>query len=353
VAVGHTRDDQAETVLLHILRGSGMRGLAGMSASAAWPLGNRDLRLVRPLLGTSRAQTEACCAAAGLTPIDDLSNRSGENARSRVRQELLPLMRTFNSNAGDALLRLSENAALDLDVLEALAAKAVRKNEEGAVISRRELQALPESLQRHAVRVAAAHVFGANKELAQRHVLAILRSAGATGTQLDLPSGLRSETRREEIVLSRAPREDVLPTCATPLTVPGETAFGPWRLRTELLDRPPPVYPRDGLDAYLDADACGAELVVRRRQPGDRFHPLGLRRPKKLQDFLVDAHIPRSQRDAVPLVCGPAGIALVVGQRPAEWTRVTGQSSRVLHLKARRLDKDPPREYPTSEALQG
>ncbi len=92
----------------------------------------------------------------------------------------------------------------------------------------------------------------------------------------------------------------------------------------------------------LDADACGGALRLRRRRPGDRFQPLGLSQPKKLQDFFVDAHVPRATRDAVPLVCSRRGIVWIVGQRPAEWAKVTPATRRVLRLRAKRgrvLDK--------------
>ncbi len=113
VAVGHTRDDQAETVLLHLLRGSGLRGLAAMAASAAWPLsGGHDApRLVRPLLGLSRTDTEACSREAGIKPVQDPSNRSTAHLRNRIRRELLPLLRRYNPRIEDALLRMADAAA--------------------------------------------------------------------------------------------------------------------------------------------------------------------------------------------------------------------------------------------------
>jgi len=90
----------------------------------------------------------------------------------------------------------------------------------------------------------------------------------------------------------------------------------------------------DGRTVVLDADACGERLWLRRRRPGDRFQPLGLARPKKLQDFFVDSHVPRAERDAVPLVCSERGIAWVVGQRPAEWAKVTPETRRLLCVRA-------------------
>ena len=346
VAVGHTRDDQAETVLLHLVRGTGLRGLAAMAPSSAWPLsGEHDgPRLVRPLLGLCRADTEACCREAGIEPMQDPSNRSPAHLRNRIRRELLPLLRRYNPRIEDALVRMADAAATDIELLERLASEALAtaSSKDGAVrLERARLAALPAALQRHAVRLAVARLLGDRRGFSDRHVRSILRAnEGRTGTRLDLPRQLHVEVQRNAIVLSTAstPSDEPLPDNDTPLRTPGRTRFGPWRFEAELLKRPPTNIASSGnaYSAYLDADACGARLWLRRRRAGDRFHPLGLRRPKKLQDFFVDAHVPRAERDAVPLVCTERGIVWVVGQRPAEWAKMTPATRRVLQLRAER-----------------
>jgi tRNA(Ile)-lysidine synthase len=344
VAVGHTRDDQAETLLLHLLRGSGLRGLAAMAPSTSWPLAGDDEspRLVRPLLTLSRQDTEGCCREAGLLPLRDPSNRSRSYLRNRIRRELLPLLRRYNPRIDDALVRLAGAAAADIDLLEGLAAEALagEPSETGVVrLARRSLAALPPALQHHAVRLAVARLLGDARGLADRHLRSLLRaSEGPTGARLDLARGLRVEVEREAIVLSTAPPRQVeaLPEGEVTLPTPGSARFGPWRFQAALLRRPPPDLSSSGDPclALLDADACGRRLWLRRRRRGDRFHPLGLPEPKKLQDFFVDAHVPRALRDSVPLVCGDRGIAWVVGQRPAEWAKVTAATRRVLRLRA-------------------
>lgn len=340
VAVGHTRDDQAETVLLHLVRGSGLRGLAAMAPSAPWPVadGTRAPRLVRPLLCLSREETERCCREAGLRPLRDPSNRSGAFLRNRIRRELLPLLRRYNPRIDEALARFAGAAAVDVEALEALAAGAVAGDREGRVrLLRRRLAELPPALQRHAARLAFARARGDARGLGERHVAALLAaSRGRTGSRLDLPGGLRAEVTREAIVLALASveRPPPLPAGAVALPVPGAARIGCWQVRAELLARPPSDLSSAPDEVLLDADACGDRLWLRRRRPGDRFQPLGLRRPKKLQDFLVDAHVPRTQRDALPLLCGERGIAWVVGQRPAEWAKVTARTRRALRVRA-------------------
>lgn len=349
VATGHTNDDQAETVLLRVLRGSGLRGLAAMGASSRWPVPSRreTPRLIRPLLALSRADTERCCQDARLSPLLDPSNRSRDFLRNRVRHELLPLLRRYNPRIDDALVRLADAASTDVELIEALAGTAIAgRSTRGAVrLRRRELLAAPFALQRHAVRLAATQLLGDTRGLSERHILAILRAATAsTGATLDLPRGLRARVTRDAIALATDKRKTStpLPARAVSLRTPGSARFGPWRIDAQLLTKTPRTgelkRSQNGRVALLDAEACGARLSLRRRRPGDRFHPLGLPQPKKLQDFLVDAHVPREDRDAVPLLIAGRGVAWVVGQRPAEWAKVTGRTRRVLRLRASRPD---------------
>lgn len=346
VAVGHTRDDQVETVLLHLLRGSGLRGLAAMARSSPWPvpIAGKSPRLVRPLLGLSRTETEACCEATGVDPVEDPTNRSLAHLRNRIRLELLPVLREYNPRVDEALVRLADAAAGDIELLERMAAEAALEDpgaEPGVVrLDRKALLALPDALQRHAVRHAVARVAGDGRRLSERNVRSLLgASEGPTGSSLDFPRGVHVEVQRRIVVLStgRPPPPTPLPAEGIALAVPGSTRFGPWHVEASLLSRRPRDLSSGGTcSALLDFDACGAQLQLRRRHPGDRFHPLGLAAPKKLQDFFVDAHVPRSERDAVPLLCSERGIAWVAGQRPAEWAKVTPSTQRVLRVRARR-----------------
>ncbi len=343
VAVGHTKDDQAETVLLHIIRGSGLRGLAAMAADASWPLRLKSApRLVRPLLAVTRAETERCCAHAGVVPIKDPSNQSPAHLRNRIRSELTPLLRSYNPRIAGALARLADAAALDVDALESLAAEALLKHRgPDARLSRQRLSAMPESLRRHAVRLAVTQATGDARGLAERHIAAVVRAAaGPTGARLDLPRGLTARVTRTavELTTERPARPRTLPKRPATLPVPGEAKLGPWRFRAQLLRKKPADLTSggDACIALLDADACGKNLTLRGRRHGDRFHPLGLRSEKKLQDVLVDAHVPRQERDGLPLVLAKRGIAWVASQRPAEWAKVTPETKRVLRVTAAR-----------------
>ena len=340
VAVGHTSSDQAETVLLHLVRGTGLRGLAGMTPLSGWPVATKHaLTLIRPLLSLSREVTAQCCNALGLAPVDDPSNRSSTQTRSRIRHELIPLLRSFNPRIEDALVRLASSASDDITLLEELASNALqRPTSAGEVrIERKRLSALPSSLQHHAVRMAIAQLLGDTRNLAERHVRSIIKAnSGSAGTHLDLPRGVHVSVTRNTVILSTQPSKPApLPARAASLPLPGLIDFGPWRLKTELLTRKPHELSRpDGLLAVLDADRC-QNLRVRRWRPGDRFQPLGMQHEKKLQDFFVDAHVPQNERATLPLVVAKEGIAWVATQRPAEWAKVTNETRRFLRISAR------------------
>ena len=321
VATGHTASDQAETVLLHLIRGSGLSGLAGMAPSAPWPLpGNDDLTLVRPLLRLTRADTVAYCRASGVAPVEDVTNRSPAFRRNRLRHELLPLLHEFNPRVEEALVRLADAARGDLAQLEAAGEAAVGPSDREAVsLSRELLRRWPGSPRRHGLRRALTALLGDRQGFSERHLLALERlvTEGRTGDSLDLPRGVKATLLRTVLELRRgAPMPLALPKEPLDLPVPGEGRFGPL-VASASASRPPP----GRVSAALDAEAVGRALRLRRRRPGDRFQPLGMAAPKKLQDFLVDAHVPRPQRDSLPLFESERGVVWVGGLRIAEWAK--------------------------------
>ena len=321
VATGHTASDQAETVVLHLVRGSGLAGLSGMASMAPWPFaGQPRLRLIRPLLKLARQDTVGICDDAGLRAMDDESNASPRFRRNRVRNELMPLLRELNPRVDDALVRMADSAADDYAFILDNAEKALRKPSDGAQrLDRKELTGATPSMRRHALRLALARVAGDMRDFGERHLAALERLVleGKTGDRLDLPRELRAELHRRNLHIQMEPTEAPgrLPDAPTRLTVPGFGRLG--RLAVSVTHSPPPA----GVWAEVDADTINGHITVRRRGDGDRFQPLGMQGVKKLQDFLVDAHVPRGERDCIPMFECERGIAWVGGVRVAEWAR--------------------------------
>ena len=356
VALGHTADDQAETVLMHIIRGSGLDGLRGMSTVDRRTIDGKRVALFRPLLGTRRAETQAYCRALGITPRVDASNSSPEFLRNRIRLELLPLLEQMNPSVRDALLRLSANAVEDSDYIRAQAdevrSEAAQVNDGGAV----RLDTIALGRQHAAVRscVLRRAIQAAGGEVTRSHILDMLRLiGGAPGKNLHLPGGLTFVTGYGEAYVGSADavEEALAPLPAIQgehaLAAPGETRVEGWRIRAAVISdidgrsflpgrlhpNPPSVGERVSITEMLDMDCAGDALRVRRRLAGDRFQPLGMEQPKSLREFMIDARIPRRWRDGLPLVVSERGIVCVPRWRIAHWARVTEATKNILRLE--------------------
>ncbi|MDO8532248.1 MAG: tRNA lysidine(34) synthetase TilS [Dehalococcoidia bacterium] len=343
LALAHTAADQAETVLLHVLRGSGLGGVRGLRPVGPWPLraGDASWKVVRPLLDVSHAQTESYCRAHALEPRTDASNRDLSFLRNRVRWDLLPVLRRYNPRIESALARLARAAGDDLDYIDARAAEAwpavVRPDPRGLVVDAQGFAGLPAALQRHICIRALEEALDGPQGVTAAHVEAMLGALRkSVGRSLRLPDGLVLSVEHGGLVLGRQPesRSPFPPLAGEhPLRVPGATRLPGWRITAREMAREEVRSLPTGYQAALDRAAAGDSLVVRARRPGDRFQPLGMTEPKKLQDCMVDAKVPRLWRSRIPLVCSERGVLWVVGWRIGERVKVTEATRRVLLLE--------------------
>ena len=365
IALGHTADDQAETVLMHVIRGSGLNGLRGMKTLDRRAIDGRRIALFRPLLGVRRLETLAYCRALGLQPRIDPSNQSPEFLRNRVRLELLPLLERLNPSVRDSLLRLASNAAQDGDYIGAQVDEAwdeVARVDGGAVrLDAIALSGKHEAIRRHILMRA---IEAAGGEVTQRHVLDMLTLiGGAPGKTLHLSGGLTFASGYGEAYIGKTDAVSDMMTPLRPiaresrLAVPGETLAGGWRISAAVIDGAGVRRVRESLrherskrqrlprsSEILDLDSVGDALWVRGRRQGDRFQPLGTEQSKSLREFMVDARIPRRWRDGLPLIVSSRGVACVPGWRIAHWARVTGATKRVLRLSLSYSDSRDARE---------
>jgi hypoxanthine phosphoribosyltransferase len=334
VATGHTASDQAETLLLNLVRGAGTAGLAGMAPARPLAPG---VALVRPLLAISRRQTEAYCAELGLAPLEDASNCDLAFRRNLVRHRLLPLLRELNPRVEEALVRTAMVLRLDEAALAGRAADLPLRDEGDALaIGLGELRSAPAAVRVRVLGRAARRLGGG--ELGAAHIAAWLRSlAPGFRGEVELPGGLVWSVEQGMGYL-RAGRKGPSP-CPVPLALDGRPVrFGTWRVTARPVaarrDAGPEV-------AHVDADRLEGPLVVRARRPGDRFRPLGMGTTKRLQDFLVDARVPRSARAALPLVVCGEQIVWVAGLRLDERFKVTAATRRLVRLERTLAQKSP------------
>jgi len=342
VAVGHTKDDQAETFLLRLLRGAGARGLAGIHPRAG--------RVIRPLIDVDRKALRAYLSAAGQGFREDASNADVAIPRNRIRHELLPLLRSrFSQAITDVLARDASLARVDEEFLQEqaieLAGQIVLRSE-AIRIDAAGLASAPRALSSR-VALDVLQTFAGSRPITSDHVERLL--ALTEGQAISLP-GQHAIRARADIVLTRAgasgrhrAKHEGGTEFAFSLSIPGEVELGPHgvAVRAEHL-RDPGARQMTWMgrcrEVGVAAGCLELPLAIRSRRAGDRFRPLGAPGVRKLQDFFVDRKVPRTERDTVPLVVdGRDRIVWVVGQAVAEEFRVTDPTQGVILLKVRHL----------------
>jgi tRNA(Ile)-lysidine synthase len=341
VATGHTRDDHVETILMHLIRGTGSRGLRGLQPKSQWRMGGNRVTIIRPLLGLGREETNGYCARHRLAPRLDTSNLSLSPLRNRIRQQLLPLMRSYNPAVDESLQRTARLAGDDVTFLdeevERRWGEMVQRQGDTIILNKEGFCRLPQALQRHLLRAVIENLVGSIRDIEMRHIDSVIAALGKpAGRRLDLPSGVTFSVEYDRFLVGYDQAAlCLLPVleAATPLKVPGETRLTSWKVKASIIAPEAMKNEAGAFQAYLDLDRTGTDLLVRRRQPGDRFQPLGMSQPKKLNEFMIDARIPRLWRPRVPLVCSPEGIVWVVGWRLDERVKVTGATRQVLSLE--------------------
>jgi len=361
IAVGHNADDQAETIVMHWLRGAGLAGLrgmlpqtdlGGMCLEAAWPdRSPLHLQLIRPLLETPRAEIEAYCREHSLKPRFDRSNLDTTYYRNRLRHELIPYLESYNPNIRQVLRRSAQVISGDYSFLQAELERVwptVVSLESGAAIAfdLERWRALSTSQQRSILREAVRRLRKSLRNVNWIHIenaLLALRAKPA-GTKVTLPQGLMLSIGYHDFTVADegyVPQVDwpLLFVESLPVAVPGVTELpdSSWCLEATVIERKD--FSDGHLDnpnpwqAFLDYEVAGSGLVLRQRQPGDRFQPLGLGgHEKSLHTFMIDHKIPRSLRGLVPIVASPRHIVWVAGWRIDERAKITAETERVLHL---------------------
>jgi len=344
VAVGHTTDDHIETILMHLIRGTGTRGLRGLQPSSLRQSSGSSLIIIRPLLQVSRQETADYCHNHQLMPRIDASNLSLSPLRNRIRHQLLPLLRGYNPRVAEALLRSARIAGEDLAFLDKESARLwdriAQRQGETVILDKARFLELPPALQRHLLRVAIEGLLGNLKDIETRHIEVIMAAlTKPAGKRLNLPGRLVFAVEYNRYLLGLDPAAlSPFPVIKDEfaLKIPGETSVPGWRVEATIIDQGQMEDRDSNFTAYFDLDKTGGKVVLRCRQPGDRFQPLGMSQPKKLGEFMIDAKIPRAWRQRVPIVCSPQHILWVVGWRIDDRVKVTGNTEEVLCLKFER-----------------
>jgi len=363
IAAGHTADDQAETVLFRILRGTGLNGLAGIPAERPISPASPGILLVRPLLGLGRREVLGYLDERGLDYLTDPTNRDvAGQARARIRHELLPeLEARYSPGVRAALVELARGAARVRESLGHAAAKLLEdaQLEPGEARLPLGTLALPAALRTEVFALAAERI-GAPLPVGRGGLARAAEILARTpvGARAEL-RGLVAERGYDSVTLRRVGDMDRKPTAkpadrpvspergmerpsagwTVPVAIPGETALPAGRLAARVVDRG--GFDLEGffrekspLAEVFDARLLSPPAVLcRTRRPGDRFRPFGSAGEKKLKSFLIDRKLPRRERDAVPLLVLGDEILWVVGVRLSERSRVPADAGRLVVIE--------------------
>ena len=353
VVVGHNADDQVETILMHLLRGSGLAGLRGMEIRALPNAWSEDIPLVRPLLSTWRKDIQKFVDDHLLNPIFDRSNLDVSFLRNRIRHELLPKLQEYNPSIRDVLLRMGRSMKEDYSVLEKLTDNAWNltyiKEQKGCLAFRTtEFIKLSTSIQSYLIRRAIAHfqpgLHDVDFNCIERSLALLIGEK--QNTQTDLVAGLHLIKEGEIFWVANWQADFVgldFPTLmsgkAVVLLYPSTHNINKyWRLVVEEIDKPELGDLRDEatldpFQAWLDTCDLDLPLIARVRQPGDQIKPLGLNGHSiKISDLMINEKLPKSVRERWPLICSGKEIIWVPGFRVSEIARVKPNTSRVIHL---------------------
>jgi tRNA(Ile)-lysidine synthase len=352
VAVGHTADDQVETVLMHFLRGAGLNGLQGMSYRSQLPIFDAEIPIVRPLLDTWRTETVAYCASHNLIPHYDPSNDAPDFLRNRLRNTLIPTLETYNPRFREAVWRSAKTISSDQALLgEALAIwwkqSVLQETEDYVKLDLDFLSGQTAGLQRQLVRRAIQGLLPS-----QEIVYSVLETSSAfiadpSRVRMDLIGGLVLFREANALYIARPDAE--LPLDPWPqmpkqmdsmqISLPAQISLsGGWQFSSEEWQLTDLAWERssnneDRFRVWLDADKLSDKLELRIRRPGDHFEPLGLKgHSQKLSDFFTNVKLPLRVRARWPLLCSGDTVIWVPGYRLAERFKLNETSRNILYF---------------------
>jgi tRNA(Ile)-lysidine synthase len=334
IAVGHNLDDQAETVLMRLLRGSSPTGLAGIPP-------HRDSIVIRPLLETKRIEIETYAEARALEYVTDSSNLQATHLRNRIRLELIPALQTYQPRLIEHLGRLASVLRGESEYLEGSAEawieRETQRDPDGdASVSISSYLRCPEPIRRRVTRRLLIQVKKTHRRIGHSHIASVDTLARGDKPQgaLTLPDGIRVKRVYDRLVFTNRPQEKPR-RFQVSLEGPGEfylEAAGRRVIVEEIQGDSRLDFSDHTWAGFLDADKVRFPLILRSPSPGDRFVPLGMAGHRKLKDFFIDLKVPSEERAKTPILVWEGTPVCVCGYRVDERFKVTSQTERILKI---------------------
>ncbi|MBI5902814.1 MAG: tRNA lysidine(34) synthetase TilS [Deltaproteobacteria bacterium] len=336
IALGHTLDDQAETVVMRLIKGSSLTGLSGIPPVRG--------PFIRPLIETSREEIEGFAADNGIEYVIDSSNLSDKYLRNDIRHNLMPLLkREYNPNMAATLSRAATALRLDDEYIDSRARAGLEKalvstGRGPIVIDCEALLRLHPALINRAFLIAARSL-GPDAEdgFTSVHIdsFRALVSGERPNASIDLPGGLRAVREYGRVIITASGKKNPRRSVRT-LKVPGTTVIrdAGYSFTAEVVEKAPRVFDKEAWSACFDygAVAEAGGVRIRRMEPGDRMSPMGMKGRKKLKDIFIDAKVPVERRAATPVFAAGHEIIWIAGLRQSELFKVGRDTEQVLRI---------------------
>jgi tRNA(Ile)-lysidine synthase len=331
VAVAHNKNDQAETLLFRVMRGTGIDGMRGMSFVVE--------DVIRPILNITRNEVEKYVEENSIETVEDHTNLETVYARNKIRLELIPYIEeNFNPNIIDGLFRMSLTAGSDTEIIQNVVDEKfdliVKNNEGNSIIFKgdkflKESSGIKQRLVREALRIQRGHLHG----IEEKHINSAVKlfEENKTGTKINLPGSLVAAVSYGDFIIAAYDKKkNKLPSV---ILQRGRNNIPEWGMdiMVETTDTIPAKYNKS-TEAFIDFDLIKGDFTLRPRDDGDRFSPFGMDGTKKLKDFLIDRKVPREKRDEIPIITDENGIVWVVGYSLDNKYRVSESTKRILKI---------------------
>lgn len=338
IMTAHHANDQAETVLLHLLRGAGPEGLAAISP--------REGNLIRPMLAVTKEEIINYCRENNLAYRLDPTNNQDIYTRNQIRLNLIPALRQFNPRIVSALAKTADICREDHDLLKEITQEALKKinvsfQDQKVMLDKQEFASFHPALKRRVIRQIIDDFTGFQGYLSFAHTDEIL--ALKPGKELCLPGPIYAKNAQGQLIFSKVKesRERIKNVAPLRLNVPGNTYVPELNIKVDIeivdsADLAAAPLSKGKYVQYFNQKILGGELWVRNRLPGDRFRPKGMRGTKKLKDFMIDEKIPLRERREIPLILAGNEIIWLVGYRTGEAAKISVQDEKIVIIKVER-----------------
>ena len=337
IAVAHNANDQAETVLMRVMRGTGLEGLTGIKAK-------RDDGIIRPILCLSRQEIEKYCEEKKLNPRIDASNYERIYSRNKIRLDILPYMKeNFNKDIIDTINRMTILLQKDNEFIEEYSQKCYNiycKNYGNKlIISQKLFKEEMDSIITRVIIRAFKEISNSHQNFEMKHIYEIVNLANkGTGKKLNLTNKIICENLYGDIIFIKEDtnKEKVCEDYEIRIKkeeINNKITFDNYVINFEIIENKNKAeFPKNSLIKLFDYDNIEKEIIIRYRRDGDKIVPLGMNGSKKLKDIFIDLKIPRENRNNIPILCFDDKISWIIGYKTSQLFRITKDTKKILKI---------------------